>query len=509
VAAFADWNPSHFLDVAEMTMGVAIGYDWLYWALAENTRTVLRQAILKKGLEPSLDPKNNSWLKASHNWNQVCNAGMSYGALAIYEDQPALAQQVIDRALATIGLPMADYSPAGAYPEGYGYWGYGTSFNVMFISAIEKVFGQDYGLTAKPGFLQTAGYLQHMTGPTGNPFNYGDSGSGGSLQPAMFWFAHKLQDPSVLWVERGRLMAGDARRHVRDRLLPAMMVWSQGVGMDQIAPPRALTWAGGGKNPVALLRSSWTDPAAIYVGLKAGSPSVNHGHMDVGSFIMEAQGVRWAMDFGMQDYNSLESKGVALWGREQNAQRWQVFRYNNFVHNTLTLNGQLQQVAGYADITGTSASPAFMQATTDLTSLYRGSVRQARRGVAILRQQYVVVRDELETTPAAATLRWTMLTPATVTITGPNTAELSRDGKKLILQVQEPARVTMKTWSTDPPRDYDAPNPGTTLVGFEVSLPANSKSALTVLLLPAGTAEKARQKIPPLAQWPSGPGSTP
>jgi hypothetical protein len=29
VSQFTDWNPSHFLDVAEMTLGVAIGYDWL------------------------------------------------------------------------------------------------------------------------------------------------------------------------------------------------------------------------------------------------------------------------------------------------------------------------------------------------------------------------------------------------------------------------------------------------------------------------------------------------
>src|SRR3954453_21789225 len=29
-AGFPDWNPSHFLDVAEMTHAFAIGYDWLY-----------------------------------------------------------------------------------------------------------------------------------------------------------------------------------------------------------------------------------------------------------------------------------------------------------------------------------------------------------------------------------------------------------------------------------------------------------------------------------------------
>ena len=29
-AGFSDWNPSHFLDVAEMCHAFAIGYDWLY-----------------------------------------------------------------------------------------------------------------------------------------------------------------------------------------------------------------------------------------------------------------------------------------------------------------------------------------------------------------------------------------------------------------------------------------------------------------------------------------------
>lgn len=76
--------------------------------------------------------------------------------------------------------------------------------------------------------------------------------------------------------------------------------------------------------------------------------------MDIGSFVMEADGVRWAMDLGLQDYNSLETKGVNLWGSGQNSQRWEVFRYNNFVHNTLTVNNQLQRVDGYAPITRSS-----------------------------------------------------------------------------------------------------------------------------------------------------------
>ena len=80
VSAFSDWNPSHFLDVAEMTMAAAIGYDWLYSALAESSRTRIKEAILEKGIRPSFNSRHNNWLKAPHNWNQVCNAGMTFGA---------------------------------------------------------------------------------------------------------------------------------------------------------------------------------------------------------------------------------------------------------------------------------------------------------------------------------------------------------------------------------------------------------------------------------------------
>ena len=46
VCAFPDWNPSHFLDVAEMTAAVAIGYDWLYGFLDEEMKSVVRKAII-------------------------------------------------------------------------------------------------------------------------------------------------------------------------------------------------------------------------------------------------------------------------------------------------------------------------------------------------------------------------------------------------------------------------------------------------------------------------------
>ena len=38
VCSFSDWNPSHFLDVAEMCIAVSVGYDWLYNWLDEKSK---------------------------------------------------------------------------------------------------------------------------------------------------------------------------------------------------------------------------------------------------------------------------------------------------------------------------------------------------------------------------------------------------------------------------------------------------------------------------------------
>ena len=50
------------------------------------------------------------------------------------------------------------------------------------------------------------------------------------------------------------------------------------------------------------------------------------------------------MDMGGEEYNRLETRGVELWNSRQNSQRWDVYRYNNFAHNTLSFNHKYQDV---------------------------------------------------------------------------------------------------------------------------------------------------------------------
>jgi hypothetical protein len=493
ISQFTDWNPSHFLDVAEMTMAVSIGYDWLHKDLSETSRKQIKEAILQKGLLPSMDAKHNSWLKASHNWNQVCNAGMTYGALATFEDNPTLAMQIINRAKKSIELPLEDYNPDGAYPEGFGYWGYGTSFHVLFLSVLQKLSLLDNAVNE--GFNKTAYYYQQMLGSSGQSFNYSDAGSGrGGLSPAMFWYANKLKDNSLLFNEKKYL---NDKKMVNNRILPAVMIWGSGLSLDNVPNPNSHVFVGAGKSPVAMMRTSWTDADAIYLGLKAGSANVNHAHMDIGSFVVDALGERWALDLGMQSYESLESKGVGLWNKTQDGQRWEILRYNNRYHNTLTFDDELQLVQENAEITQSTTAPNFMSAVTDLSNIYKNKVKDAKRGVAIMDKNLVVIRDEITNNEVSTRMQWTMVTPADVKILDYNTVELTQNGKKMYMQVVSKNKISLKTWSTDPVNSFDESNPGTIRVGFEVNLAANEKSDFTVFLSPAKKTIKAK----PLKSW--------
>jgi len=496
VSGFTDWNPSHFLDVAEMTAAMGIGYDWFYSALDEPTRRVLREAIVAKGLKASQTA--NAWTRAANNWNQVCNGGITIGALAVAESEPTLAAEMIARAVNTVPLSMREYAPDGAYPEGPGYWSYGTTYNVMLIFALQSALGTDFGLSQQPGFLATADYFLHVIGPSGYYFNYSDCGRGGQgVSAAMFWFATQRQEPYVLWNEWAKLTQPSERRSGgrRDRTDPMLMLW---MAPTQAKPeaPRALSWSAQGVTPVAFHRSAWTAEVS-YVAIKGGSPSANHAHMDSGAFVMDAEGVRWADDLGMQDYESIESKGINLWDRTQDSERWKIFRLGTSSHSVLMVDGQQQRVDGNAPII--LAKPG--RTVVDTSSVYGGQLDRARRGVALQADSTVLVQDEIAALNKLATVRWAMVTRADVTIDGLGQATLRRDGKTLTFRVVEPAGAGLKIYPTDPPPSAnDARNQGTRLLGFEVAVTARQTHRIVVQLAP----REASAQLPvvqPLADW--------
>jgi len=499
-AEFSDWNPSHFLDVGEMTAALAIGYDWVYEGLDPDARRIIRKAIIEKGLKTSL--KGGWWVDTGNNWNPVCHGGLTLGALAVLEDEPELAAQIVDRAISKLPIAMAEYAPDGAYPEGPGYWKYGTTYTVLLVSALESVLGTEFGLSKSKGFMECADYYLHATGPTGLFFNYSDCGSAGGVSPAMYWFAARRKQPSLLWREKKELEAflngNHSPENESSRLLPFLIVWAR--TLDDIPMPETTHWKADGNTPVAMHRSGWGTREEIFVGLKGGSPGENHAHMDIGSFVMDAAGFRWAEDLGSQSYHGLESKGINLWNMSQSSQRWDIFRLNNLSHNTLVVDGRKQRVKGYAPIIGFSAKGRMPHTIVDLTTVYSGLFAEAKRGVGLLENRLVVIQDEIETLDRKTSFRWGMVTRADVRIEG-RKATLQQGDKQLLLSVIAPGQTGLELFEIEtPPQEYDAPNKGTRMIGFQVVCSPSTRSTLTVLLIPGGAVEELPE-IRPLAEW--------
>ncbi len=483
--AFKDWNPIHFLDVGEMVLGLAIGYDWLYEKLSDDTRALIRQAIVEKGFAPAAIPKyGDKCYKRMNNWNQVCNAGLVYGALAIYEDHPERSREIIEKCMQSNPSVMKIYAPDGGYPEGYNYWGYGTGFEVMLIAGLESALGHDGGLSASEGFLESAEFMQFMAGPSGISFNFSDAPPRADRQIMFPWFAKRTGNSSLL---RDFISDADNKdtQFAEHRLLPTLLVFACQTDWSTVRTPSKRTWFSRGKTPVYIYRTGWDSPRDLYLGVKGGSAATSHAHMDAGSFVFDALGERWAMDLGMQNYYSLESRGIDLWSKKTNSGRWNVFRIGNSSHNTLTVNGRHHQVSGFAPITDTISTRRSHGAVIDLTEIFGKNLKRAERTVTVEKDRFLLVCDRIETGDQPARIEWIMCTPAEAVVTKKNQIELVRNGKRMTLAVDAPGcEVRMCIWPNDPPHDYDAPNPGTVRVGFDTDIAPGQSRTLSVRLVP-------------------------
>ena len=479
-ADFVSWNPSHFLDVGEMVTALAIGYDWLYDWLSPESRKIIEDAIIEKGLRTSKGKK--WWSKTHNNWNQVCNGGLVMGALAIYERIPEEAQAIIAEALKNNPTAQKEYGPDGVYPEGFGYWEYGTWYEVMLIESLRTALGTSCNLEKAPGFLESAKFMNFMSTPTGAIFNFSDCGNPSNMiNPLLYWFALESGDMSLVWQDRERLISEESVRGI-NRHTPIAMLFASRCNTKDIKPIQDKFWVGNGSQPVFLYRNGFASSNNTYLGVKGGSPKNSHAHMDGGSFIYEWGGVRWAVDLGNQDYHSLESKGIGIWKKGQNSQRWRVYRLNNYSHNTLTINDKIHQYKGMATMIKVYNKKRYKGAKFDLSSLFSNTESVTRR-ITIDNNDKVTCVDKIVSGNTDCSVRWNMTTFAKAEIIDNHTILLKQDSKKLLLRVVAPKNVKAYIMKNNSDNWYDVKNKGVR-VGFTTSIESYSKSSIRVEFIP-------------------------
>jgi hypothetical protein len=367
-ASFPDWNPAHFLDTAEMTHAVALAYDWLYGEWTPAQRRTMREAIIALGLEPAMAVYRDGgwWAAAENNWNQVCNGGIGIGALAIADEAPELAAQILYEATHSIPRAMRHYAPDGAGTEGVTYWDYGTRYNILFLSALESALGTDFGLAEIEGFAISGTYQMYMSGADGMAFDFGDCGLRRVSTAQHFWMGQRYDMPQYSWFHYRELARSDSKGSVLD------LLWFDNSARDddptQLPLERHYRQA-----EVMSMRSAWDDPDALVVGLQAGQNRDGaHRHLDLGTFILEALGERWIIDSGVER--------EAYQRHRNRRERWEFYRLRAEGHNTLVINsdaGPDQELDAFAAIEPEIASDQ-VTARIDLSGAYAGRDCQDR-----------------------------------------------------------------------------------------------------------------------------------
>jgi len=423
---FPDWNPSHYLDTAEMMHAFGIGYDWLYHGLTENERAFIRGRLYQHGLRLSANTYRGlksegmqSWKTVENNWNFVCNGGSAMAAMAVLDELPEPCTVILSGTFTNIQIPLAHFEPDGAWWEGLGYWHYSLRYFAPYLKCLESAFGTDFGFVKGlqgTGFSRTGDFPIHLVTPLGGIYNFADSGSGGSQfgHAAFFFLADKFQNPLYHWYQIGR-----PKHDVNDLLYFRPLAQTPEVA----AAPLDRHFRGA---EVAVWRNSWTAREAGFVGFKAGRNGIAHSHEDLGSFVLYALGEPWLVDLGTEHQTYL--------AHQHSFKRSEFYRIRAEGHNTLVINpgaGPDQNPKGAASIERFESQPHQALLVADLTGAYAG-VKKVRRGLRYLNHRgALLVQDEIEA-ERESDLWWFAHTPGKIVLTADKRgAVISQRGKKL------------------------------------------------------------------------------
>jgi hypothetical protein len=505
LVSFHDWEhpsapPEVFLSVAQMGAAVALGTDWAAGYINPIERKRMEAGLHRLILKPGLDRlrvgnfTHSGWPYWPNNWNIVCNGGITLAALVAREHDPEAAE-ALALALDSVKLGFAFYAPEGAWNEGPSYWALATRYAAMMISALEDTATPDGGLSAYAGFSTTGDFVLHTAGPSGVPFNFSDCDDSIALVP-LGWTGTRFNRPQDTWLGWYTLTSTGFSSPSSKRLAFSLL-WQSGPGQSP-ATLGLRNWDYFPSVEMVAWRSCWDDSEAgrtvPFFAFKAGTIPGHHTHFDLGTFVYEALGERWAIDLGNDNYG--------LPGYFEDLLRGRYYRLSTAGHNTLVIGGVNQPDTASTPLDASGMDDPEPHAIADLSVAYSAPAGSVRRGLRVMGGAALMVRDEIAAW-VSADIGWGLHTRATVTLSADGrTALLEQNGRKLEARLLLPAsaRFTVASAWQPPPQDAN-----TGVSKLSIALPEcvghPERRVVEVLLVPEGT--EAGPDGKPLAHWPA------
>ncbi|MEQ9873571.1 heparinase II/III family protein [Pectobacterium brasiliense] len=469
VTRFPDWNAqTHFLDTGEMMFAVGLGYDWVFDKLTPEQEKIIREAMFEKGIKQTVqafeknDPAdpNYGFPWWATNWNEVCNGGALAAILAVAEHYPAQTKYLLDRIVPSLQMGLNAYRPDGASAEGPIYWSYGMTYRILSYEMLASAFGRHHKL-ADDDLLKRSGWYRYaIEGPSGQGFNYGDAVEDQGYTPAYAWFGNKFSQDTLIHSARTQMVrALEVSKTGKqwgefDRFLALYAFWyPKDVNVDS-SRLQEKTFVFHGPAEVFTYKQKDDDRDATWLAVKSGDNTANHAHQDLGSFVLEMNGVRWATDLG-KDYYSLP-------GYFDKKFRSSYYRISALSHNTLTFDGKNQSPSGYGKLTWDEKK---QEVNVELTQAYPDIAENIHRQYKIAENgNKIVITDSVKKSLGDHEYRWGMVTTADISLSG-NTAYLTKEGKKL--KITTTSNDPFLVISTTPEDTRQKRNEGTRMLALK------------------------------------------
>lgn len=306
VCAWGNWHAlNDALACTKVLRGFAYAYDWLYDYLTDEQRTFIATNMKEKAMDALMDAfvgkitrENNRnwawWIGDPLNFNTNNNYAILAAAVALAEVYPEYCADMMAYAVRSLEVHFNVYEPDGAWIEGPDYGHQTLNSGVSIINLLAAAFGTDCGFGTAVGLTEAAYYYQYILGPTGF-FNYSDAGKQTKPEYAFsFLLADYLQDTDLGYFrKKGLEKSNYVTRPEELFTYNAALIGESAKSLPIDQYFRTVE--------VATLRSSWDD-SAIFAGLHSDYNRQEHGHLDMGTFVLDANGEEWFCDHRYDPY---------------------------------------------------------------------------------------------------------------------------------------------------------------------------------------------------------------
>ena len=435
VCSYEDWCPSHFLATAEMALAASIGYDWFFDYLNQDQKDLLANTTWEYAINHGLD--DNHWFTWSkNNWNSICYSGLGIASMVFSEVNPERATEFLEMCYKNMPIAFENFTPDGVYAEGPRYCQSGMNSIVFFIASSINLFGSDFGMSEIAGFKELGYFPVYITTPTGM-FNFGDNKAEQCFTPVLHWYANEYNAPLLSAYQKNDAPeefiqndSADTERNGNGKENALSSLWynrefdKKTVSFEN--EPLCNYLASDVGQPLVLMRSAYLDKNATFAGIKGGYNFINHGDLDIGTFVFDALGERWAEELGPGAYDAPN-----YFLNTPAGGRWKNYSKRAEGQNTLVINPNMtlddQYVLAECDFEFFEPRDKGAEALLDMTDAY-----QMNGATKVVREFELYDNCCLEITDTVKCLipseiYWFMHTKADI--------EISEDGKTALLTI--------------------------------------------------------------------------